>query len=92
LKLPTVTYAIPSEPTLDMVIEGRALAISESCDAVVAFGGGSAIDAGKAIAALGLATTAIFSTTWKSSAKRSPCRGPACPASPFPRPRARAPR
>ena len=52
LNLPAVTYAIPSEPTLDMVNEGRALAVSERCDAVVAFGGGSAIDAGKAIAAL----------------------------------------
>jgi alcohol dehydrogenase class IV len=35
-----------------MVHEGRALALREKCDAVVAFGGGSAIDAGKAIAAL----------------------------------------
>ena len=52
LKLPAVTYGIPSEPTLGMVEEGRALAIKERCDAVVAFGGGSAIDAGKAIAAL----------------------------------------
>jgi alcohol dehydrogenase class IV len=52
LKLPTVTYAIPGEPTLDMVNEGRALAIGEQCDAVVAMGGGSAVDAGKAIAAL----------------------------------------
>jgi len=52
LNLPVVTYAIPSEPTLDMVNAGRALAVSEKCDAVVAFGGGSAIDAGKAIAAL----------------------------------------
>jgi alcohol dehydrogenase class IV len=52
LKLPMVTHAIVSEPTLDMVSEGRALAISEKCDAVVALGGGSAIDAGKAIAAL----------------------------------------
>jgi alcohol dehydrogenase class IV len=52
LKLPTVTYAIPGEPTLDMVNEGRALAVGEKCDAVVAFGGGSAVDAGKAIAAL----------------------------------------
>ena len=52
LKLPTVTYAISSEPTLDMVNEGRTLAMSEKCDAVVALGGGSAIDAGKAIAAL----------------------------------------
>jgi alcohol dehydrogenase class IV len=52
LKLQTVTYAIPSEPTMAMVDEGRGLAVSEKCDAVVAFGGGSAIDAGKAIAAL----------------------------------------
>jgi len=52
LKLSVVTYGTPSEPTLDMVGEGRALAIKEQCDAVVAFGGGSAIDAGKAIAAL----------------------------------------
>ena len=52
LNLPTVSYAIPSEPTLAMVHEGRALALREKCDAVVAFGGGSAIDAGKAIAAL----------------------------------------
>ena len=47
-----VTYSIPGEPTLDMVVEGRALARREKCDAVVALGGGSAIDAGKAIAAL----------------------------------------
>jgi alcohol dehydrogenase class IV len=35
-----------------MAEEGRALALEERCDAVVALGGGSAIDAGKAIAAL----------------------------------------
>jgi alcohol dehydrogenase class IV len=52
LKLPSITHAIPSEPTMAMVNEGRALANREKCDAVVAFGGGSAIDAGKAIAAL----------------------------------------
>ncbi|MBN2576636.1 MAG: iron-containing alcohol dehydrogenase [Deltaproteobacteria bacterium] len=52
LKLPAVSYAIFGEPTLAMVTEGRALARSEQCDAVVALGGGSAIDAGKAIAAL----------------------------------------
>jgi alcohol dehydrogenase class IV len=50
--LSVVAYAIPGEPTLAMVNEGRALAVSEQCDAVVALGGGSAIDAGKAIAAL----------------------------------------
>jgi alcohol dehydrogenase class IV len=47
-----VPYAIPGEPTLDMVTEGRDLARREGCDAVVALGGGSAIDAGKAIAVL----------------------------------------
>jgi len=52
VNLPMVVHAIPSEPSLAMVSEGRALATSEKCDAVVAFGGGSAIDAGKAIAAL----------------------------------------
>ena len=47
-----VPYAIPGEPTIAMVNEGRALAKREKCDAVVAFGGGSAVDTGKAIAAL----------------------------------------
>jgi alcohol dehydrogenase class IV len=52
VKLPSVPYAIPGEPTLAMVDQGRRLAKGEGCDAVVALGGGSAIDAGKAIAAL----------------------------------------
>jgi alcohol dehydrogenase class IV len=43
---------VPGEPTVDVAREGTALALAERCDAVVAFGGGSAIDAGKAIAAL----------------------------------------
>jgi phosphonate metabolism-associated iron-containing alcohol dehydrogenase len=47
-----VPYSIPGEPMLAMVEEGRDLARREGCDAVVALGGGSAIDAGKAIAAL----------------------------------------
>jgi alcohol dehydrogenase class IV len=51
-KLPAVRFTIPGEPTLDMVNEGRALTTREACDAVVALGGGSAIDAGKAIAGL----------------------------------------
>ncbi len=52
LGVATIPYSIPGEPTLAMVTEGRALARGERCDAVVALGGGSAVDAGKAIAAL----------------------------------------
>jgi alcohol dehydrogenase class IV len=52
LGIPGVLFPIPSEPTLAMVEEGRKVARSEKCDVVVAFGGGSVIDAGKAIAAL----------------------------------------
>jgi alcohol dehydrogenase class IV len=48
----SVVHSIPGEPTLAMVEAGRALARQEGCDVVIAFGGGSAIDAGKAIAAL----------------------------------------
>jgi alcohol dehydrogenase class IV len=52
LPVASIAYSIPSEPTLAMVADGRALAQREKCDVVVAFGGGSAVDAGKAIAAL----------------------------------------
>ncbi len=52
LTISTVVYSVPGEPTLAMVDEGRVLAREEGCDAVIAFGGGSAIDAGKAIAAM----------------------------------------
>jgi len=52
LPITSIVYAIPSEPTVAMVAEGRALARKEKCDVVIAVGGGSAIDAGKAIAAL----------------------------------------
>jgi len=47
-----IRFVVPTEPTVDTIREGRALAIRERCDAVVALGGGSAIDAGKAIAGL----------------------------------------
>lgn len=47
-----VPFSVAGEPTVDVAREGAALAVQERCDAVVAFGGGSAIDAGKAVAAL----------------------------------------
>lgn len=46
------TFTIPGEPTLDRVDEGRRYARSCSAEFVISVGGGSAIDGGKAIAAL----------------------------------------
>lgn len=47
-----VVFAVPGEPTVADVEAGVALAREAGVDVVVAVGGGSAIDAGKAIAAL----------------------------------------
>jgi alcohol dehydrogenase class IV len=47
-----VPFAIGGEPDLEMVRRGVALARRERCDLVIGFGGGSALDAGKAIAAM----------------------------------------
>jgi alcohol dehydrogenase class IV len=48
----TVTFPIPGEPEVATVEAGAALAKKNHCDLVVSFGGGSALDAGKAIAAM----------------------------------------
>ena len=45
-------FAVPGEPTVDLVREGARHAIDAACDVVISLGGGSAIDAGKAIAAI----------------------------------------
>lgn len=45
-------FSVAGEPELDTVRSGVALAKAESCDFVISLGGGSAIDAGKAIAGL----------------------------------------
>jgi alcohol dehydrogenase class IV len=50
--LATSEFSVAGEPTLALVQQGVALAREAGCDVVVAMGGGSAIDAGKAIAAL----------------------------------------
>lgn len=44
------TIAVPGEPTVDLVREGARRAQEAACDVIVSLGGGSAIDAGKAIA------------------------------------------
>jgi alcohol dehydrogenase class IV len=46
------TFAVAEEPTVELVKQGLSLARSFSAEIVLGFGGGSAIDAGKAIAAL----------------------------------------
>jgi len=45
-------FAVPGEPTVDLVREGARYAQNAGCDVVVSLGGGSVIDAGKAIAAI----------------------------------------
>lgn len=47
-----VTFAVTHEPTVALVQAGIAQARGENCDFVVGFGGGSVLDAAKAIAAL----------------------------------------
>jgi alcohol dehydrogenase class IV len=45
-------FHVPKEPTIDLVQRGVAKAQKFKCNLVIGFGGGSAVDAGKAIAAL----------------------------------------
>jgi alcohol dehydrogenase class IV len=47
-----VNWTIQAEPSVALVGQGVELARREQCDLVIALGGGSAIDAGKAVAAL----------------------------------------
>jgi alcohol dehydrogenase class IV len=50
--LHSLTYFIPSEPTDKLITKGVETIHQGKCDLVIGIGGGSAIDAGKAIAAL----------------------------------------
>jgi alcohol dehydrogenase class IV len=51
-RVETVSFAAAGEPTVEIVRSGTVAAREAECDLVVGFGGGSALDAGKAIAAL----------------------------------------
>src|ERR1043166_2220773 len=44
--------AVPGEPTVDLIRTGAEAARTAQCDVVIAIGGGSVLDAGKAFAAL----------------------------------------
>ncbi len=48
----TVAFAVSGEPTVELVARGVEEARRERCDVVIAVGGGSVIDTGKAIAGL----------------------------------------
>ncbi len=50
--LDAATFIVPGEPTIDLVRRGTHQARAKKCDLVIGFGGGSAMDAAKAIAAL----------------------------------------
>jgi len=50
--LECVTFSAPGEPTTELVARGTEKAREAACDLVIGFGGGSALDTGKAIAAL----------------------------------------
>jgi alcohol dehydrogenase class IV len=47
-----LTFGVPGEPTIEMTLEGIQLARKKACDVVIGMGGGSVIDAAKAVAAL----------------------------------------
>ena len=47
-----VEFGVSREPTVDLVLAGAALAREHGCELVIGMGGGSVIDAGKAIAAM----------------------------------------
>ncbi|HSD85374.1 MAG TPA: iron-containing alcohol dehydrogenase [Anaerolineae bacterium] len=47
-----VTFSVSGEPSIETVQEGITIARENDCDVIIGLGGGSAIDTGKAIAAL----------------------------------------
>jgi alcohol dehydrogenase class IV len=48
----SLLFPIAGEPSLEAVVAGTTQARNEECDIIIAFGGGSAIDGAKAVAAL----------------------------------------
>ncbi len=48
----STVFGVEGEPEVETIRRGTELAKKEGCDLVISFGGGSAIDAGKAIAAM----------------------------------------
>jgi alcohol dehydrogenase class IV len=72
------TFAVAGEPTVDLVMQGLAAARRERCDVVVAVGGGSVIDTGKAIAGL-LTNSGDITDYLEVVGKGKPLEHPAVP-------------
>ncbi len=51
-EIPFDEFSLHAEPTVDTASEGVSFALKHGCDMVIGLGGGSVLDAGKAIAAL----------------------------------------
>ena len=73
-----VSWAVRAEPSISLVRQGVELARQEQCDLVIAFGGGSSIDAGKAMAAL-LANGGELSDYLEVIGKGQPLQNPSVP-------------
>jgi alcohol dehydrogenase class IV len=54
-----IPFGVEGEPEIEQVVAGAALARREGCDVIIGMGGGSALDAAKAIAALAVNTDPI---------------------------------
>lgn len=52
-------FAVSAEPEVEQAVEGAVLARAERCELIIGFGGGSALDAAKAIAALATNTEPV---------------------------------
>ena len=74
----SITLAVEREPTVDLIARGLAQARGEQCSVVIAMGGGSVIDAGKAIAAL-LTNPGELMDYLEVVGKGNPIQNPAAP-------------
>ena len=59
-EIPFDEFALHGEPTVDTASEGVSSALTHGCDMVIGLGGGSVLDAGKAIAALATNSGDVF--------------------------------
>ncbi|MCK7481227.1 MAG: iron-containing alcohol dehydrogenase [Candidatus Moduliflexus flocculans] len=71
-------FSVPKEPTTATVVQGVSMAREHGCDCVLALGGGSVIDTGKAIAALMTNAGELFDYL-EVVGKAMPLTQPACP-------------